>query len=110
MIREYYEMLEKNEELFRRAKDVAREIKERASKIFGDCEVYLVGSYARGDYTLSSDLDVLVVSNKIPEKIDFEWYCDIVRRLTDDDRINIHLMNRGKFKEVQGFYSPRLPI
>ena len=110
MIRDYYEMLEKNEELFRRAKDIAKKIKKRALEIFDDCEVYLVGSYVKGKYTLSSDLDILVVSDKIPEKINFEWYYSIVKKLTDDNRINIHLMNRRKFKEVQRFYSPRLPV
>ncbi len=110
MIKEYYEMLEKNEELFRKARDVAREIKRRALEIFGDCEVYLVGSYAKGNYTLSSDLDILIVSDRIPERINFEWYCHIVKKLTDDHRINIHLVNRKKFEGIQKMYSPRLPV
>ncbi|WP_307772164.1 MULTISPECIES: nucleotidyltransferase domain-containing protein [Archaeoglobus] len=43
-------------------------MKEKARKILGDCEVFIVGSFARGEHTLSSDLDILIVSSKIPEK------------------------------------------
>ena len=67
----YYEMLDKNVEFFRNAFRLAKEVKERARKIFDDCEVFIVGSFARGEHTLSSDLDVLIVSEKIPEKFDF---------------------------------------
>lgn len=107
---EYYKMLEKNKEMFDNALSIAKEIKNRARKIFADCEVYIVGSYVKGTHTLSSDLDVLIVSDDIPEKMDFEWYRDTVKNLTDDHRINIHLLNKKKFKDLEKMYSPRLPV
>jgi len=81
-MKRYFEILQRNEEFFRRAEDIAREIKKRASKVLGNCEAYIVGSYARGEHTLSSDLDVLVVSDAIPERYSFEWYFSMVRNLT----------------------------
>ncbi|AKG91674.1 Nucleotidyltransferase domain [Geoglobus ahangari] len=106
----YYEMLRKNEDFFRNAKRIAAEIKERAEKILGDCEVFIVGSYARGEHTLSSDLDILIVSDRIPERFSFEWYVEFVRTLTDDDRINIHPVCRKKFRDVEKAYTPRIRV
>lgn len=108
--RTYYEMLDKNEEFFSRAMEIAKEIKERARRIFDDCEVFIVGSYARGEHTLSSDLDILIISDKIPEKFDFEWYSSLVKSLTDDNRINIHPVNKKKFGEVERAYTLRISV
>ena len=78
--------------------------------LHSDCEVYIVGSFARKTYTLSSDLDILIVSSEIPEKINFEWYVQIVKSLTEDLRINIHLLNRGKLEKYQKMYSPMIKV
>jgi len=107
---EYYALLEKNREFFEQALDIASKIKDKARKIFGECEVYITGSYARRSYTLSSDLDVLIVSSTIPEKLSFEWYSDVVKKLTDDYRINIHLLNKRRFKETRRVYHPLIPV
>jgi len=61
-------------------------------------------------HTLSSDLDVLIVSSKVPEKINFEEYCSIVNFLTEDSRINIHLINREKFGEMRKYYEPMIGV
>jgi len=105
-MKRYFEMLRKNEELFKRAEEIAEEIRRRASKIFGRCEVYLVGSYARGEQTLSSDLDILIVSEAIPERYSFDWYSNVVRSLTEDPRVDIHLLNPKKLQELEALYRP----
>ena len=110
MIKKYFEILKKNKDLFEKAEEVARNIKRKAKELFEDSEVYIVGSYARGDFTLSSDLDILIVSDKIPEKLDFEWYCAVVKKLTDDNRVNVHLINKRKFMELERLYLPRIPV
>ena len=110
MIKEYYEILEKNKEFFDRAFEVAKRIAKKAKEIFDDCEVYIVGSFARDEHKLSSDLDILIVSKEIPKKIKFEWFSKIVKTLTDDHRVNIHLINKEKFDEVEKMYSPRIRI
>ena len=110
MIRKYFDLLKKNREVFEKAEEIAESVKKKAKEIFGDCEVYLIGSYVRGDFTLSSDLDILIISDKIPEKFDFDWYSNVVKKLTNDDRVNVHLVNRKKFAEVEKLYRPRLPV
>ena len=107
---EYYALLEKNREFFEHALDIASKIKDKARRIFGECEVYITGSYARRSYTLSSDLDVLIVSSTIPKKFSFEWYSDVAKKLTDDYRVNIHLLNKKRFKETEGLYRPLIPV
>lgn len=106
----YFEMLKKNEEFFSKAFEIAKDVKEKAKEILGDCEVYIIGSFARGEHTLSSDLDILIVSELIPEKPNFEKYCEIVREISEDPRINIHLLNKSKFEELKSFYGRRIEI
>jgi len=105
-MRRYFEILQRNEEFFKRAEDIAKEIKEIAIRMLGSCEIYIVGSYARGEHTLSSDLDILIVSDAIPERYSFEWYVSMVRKLTDDPRVNIHLLNPKRLQELEALYRP----
>ncbi len=107
---EYFKLLEENEKIFKEALNIAKNIAVKARELFEDCEVYIVGSFARKEYTLSSDLDILIVSNTIPEKIDFEWYYRIVKNLVDDYRINIHLLNKEKFRKLRKSYSPMIKV
>ncbi len=105
-MRRYFEILKRNEEFFMRAEDIAKKIKERARDLLGDCRVFIVGSYARGEHTLSSDLDILIVCDSIPEKYSFEWYSSVVRKLTNDPRVNVHLLNPRRLKELEALYRP----
>lgn len=44
-------------------------IKERALELLGDAEVFVFGSVVKKDYSPGSDIDVLIVSGKIPENL-----------------------------------------
>ncbi len=45
-------------------------IVKKAKEILGDTEVYLFGSYVKGNFKpFLSDIDVLIVSDKVPEKV-----------------------------------------
>lgn len=108
--RTYFEKLEERNKLFRRALEIAREIGERAEKLLGECEVYIVGSFARGEQKLSSDLDILIVSQGIPDKLEFEWYYRMVKRLSGYDGVNIHLLSPSSFKKFNNMYKERLKV
>lgn len=45
------------------------EISRVVVDIAPDARIYVVGSVARGDHTASSDVDILVVSQSIPERV-----------------------------------------
>ena len=49
--------------------NIVKEVKTFCSKLFGDKmqDIYLYGSYARGDYNKYSDVDILVTVN-MPDK------------------------------------------
>jgi len=36
--------------------------------ISNDVEVYVIGSIAEGDYVAGSDVDILIISSKVPER------------------------------------------
>jgi len=42
-------------------------VAKAAEDVLADAEVYVFGSVVRGDYTGGSDVDILVVSNRVPE-------------------------------------------
>ena len=47
----------------------SRRIAEAAKEIVRDCETYIFGSVVEGEATRGSDVDLLVVSDKIPGKL-----------------------------------------
>lgn len=58
------------QERIRRREDVlarARRYAEEARRRLGPCAVYLIGSFARGDFHDGSDIDLVVVSEGLPE-------------------------------------------
>ena len=48
--------------------EVARRVKEIVRRIDPNVRVYVFGSVVRGKYTAASDIDVLIVTEKIEEK------------------------------------------
>ena len=65
--------------------DMLRESVRRLREVLGDVEVYLFGSYARGDWLLDSDIDLIVVSRGF-EGLDLGKRCSLVRRFLPRDR------------------------
>ena len=71
-------------ELPQRIKEVLREFLAKVREELGGAEVYLFGSYARGDWLYDSDLDLVVVSPKFKGLSIGERYA-LVRRLLPED-------------------------
>src|SRR5829696_8788340 len=62
-----------------RIRKVMKELKEGLIRIYGDKlkELYLYGSYARGDYRQSSDVDVMILLS------DFKNYWEEINRTSE---------------------------
>ncbi|MHA1580835.1 MAG: nucleotidyltransferase domain-containing protein [Candidatus Freyarchaeota archaeon] len=50
---EYFKILEENKDFFKKAFEIAEKISKKVEKLLGDCEVYVTGSFARGEHTHS---------------------------------------------------------
>lgn len=108
--RAYFRMLNERSELFKRAFEIAERVGERAKELFGVCEVYLIGSFARGEHKLSSDLDILLVVPGVPDKLDFDWYMMILKELSCGEEVNLHILNPEAFKKSKGIYRNRIRV
>ena len=66
-------------------KKVLKEFAKRVHDVLGDAEIYLFGSYARGDWLVDSDIDLVVISPKF-EGLDFGKRYSLLRKLLPKDR------------------------
>lgn len=74
-----------NQKLPQKIKRILAEIKECLKKIYGDTlkEVILYGSYARGDFINGSDIDIIILLEKMKEHIiEREKYFDAIWELS----------------------------
>ncbi|MEM2678325.1 MAG: nucleotidyltransferase domain-containing protein [Thermofilaceae archaeon] len=65
--------------------ELLRGFAERAKSVLGSVEVYLFGSYARGDWLSDSDVDLIVVSDAF-KGLDLGRRYALVRGLLPRDR------------------------
>jgi predicted nucleotidyltransferase len=60
-------LLEKKGRFFRNSPEYLRKIKEEGIRLFGeDVRVLLFGSFVRGEANLRSDMDILILSDRVP--------------------------------------------
>ena len=86
--------LERREKYFKDYLKFARLIKKRAEKIFSKARVLVFGSVIRGDYLPDSDIDILVISKRIP--FDFSAQVRLKKKLAKnfpDSPFQIHLVS-----------------
>lgn len=55
-------------EYFKSYKEVGKKVKEIIKNLDSDAKILIFGSVVRGKYTASSDIDILVVTNKVEYK------------------------------------------
>lgn len=71
-----------NRELPEEIKQILEEVKKLFVEIYGDSlkEVILYGSYARGDYTEGSDIDLIILLDNVNETIlsEREYYSKLI--------------------------------
>ncbi len=76
---------------------IAKKVKEIVSEYDDSARVYVFGSVVRGDYTGSSDIDILIVTDKLDIKYDL-----MVRIYMElDAPIQLHIVSR---ELMEGWY------
>ncbi|UXD21296.1 DNA polymerase III subunit beta [Ignicoccus pacificus DSM 13166] len=99
-----------------RWKEVAKKIAEAAKEVLGDTEVYVVGGIAEGRFTAASDLDILIVSDKVPSTSKKIWLKVEIREkafqkgVPLDYPLNLHMYNKKDFKEVKEYYKKMIRV
>ena len=90
------------EKLILKLKEIAKEIKRRDSKVK---KIILFGSFAKGNFTPESDLDILIIVSKAKEKFLFrsENYIDFFKNIPLD--INIIVYTEA---EVEKFLNQKI--
>ncbi|MGC8932752.1 MAG: nucleotidyltransferase domain-containing protein [Candidatus Methanodesulfokora sp.] len=63
----YVEILMRRAEMVRNWREHARAIAEAARSVLPGSKIYVFGSVVRGESTGGSDVDILIVSNEVPE-------------------------------------------
>ncbi|MFN4228166.1 MAG: nucleotidyltransferase domain-containing protein [Candidatus Ratteibacteria bacterium] len=61
------ELAKEKEKYFKNYIEFTREIKNKAEKILGKVKVLVFGSVVKGTYNPLSDIDVLIISDNLPE-------------------------------------------
>jgi predicted nucleotidyltransferase len=78
-------------EIFENLDEYLKKIVEIVEKIDSNAEVYLFGSVAEGRHLISSDIDILMVSNLHPGRIIAELWLNGI-----DDPFEIHIVTRSE--------------
>jgi predicted nucleotidyltransferase len=74
--------------------DLARQVKEIVQGFDPEAEVYLFGSAVKGKMTASSDIDILVVTQRLEHK--YDMMVAVYQRL--DAPIELHVTDRKMFE------------
>ncbi len=79
-------------------KEVSRCVEENRERL-GLCKVLLFGSYARGNYTVASDIDVFVVFDDTKSS-ESEVYKTLMKSIKLP-RVELHIMSRREFEDCK---------
>lgn len=83
-------------------KDALKDFVRRVKKKLGDAEVYLFGSYARGDWLHDSDIDLIVVSSAFQKLSLGERYVLVRGLLSTEFSVELLLYTPEEFRRAEG--------
>lgn len=79
-------------------KEIYRCVEENRERL-GLCKVLLFGSYARGNYTVASDIDIFIVFDD-GKSCEDEVYKTLMKCIKLP-RVELHIMSRREFEECK---------
>lgn len=91
----YFENLDRLVEMIRSVLD----------RFFTSYEIYLFGSVAEGDYTMASDIDILVVTDEAPRRVSerSRIVMEVYKAIGLDAPVELHLVDREGFEWYRRF-------
>ena len=102
---EYFNFLIERSKILKEWRKYVPEIERAATKILGEVEVYVFGSAVRGELVGGSDIDILIVSDNVPEenikRAVLKTEIERLAKLPKNHPFEIHLANR---KEAKWYY------
>ena len=84
-------------DMLRNYREVARRVKEIVRRLDSDAEVYVFGSLPRGEFTGASDIDILVVTERLDLKD--KMRVDVYRSI--EAPVELHVVSR---KQLEKWY------
>lgn len=84
-------------DMLRNYREVARRVKEIVRRLDPDAEVYVFGSVPRGEFTGASDIDILVVTERLDLKD--KMRVDVYRSI--EAPVELHVVSR---KQLEKWY------
>ena len=101
-VEEYFNSLIKRSRILREWRKYVSEIEKAAAKLLGEVEVYVFGSAVRGELVGGSDIDILIVSDNVPEgnieRAVLKAEIERLAKLSRNHPFEIHLANRRETK------------
>ncbi len=90
-------------EFFREPERYLKKIKEIAERYLKNPEVYVFGSFAENEHVLSSDIDVLIVSERVSPNDRVRIISDVYREFGYEHPFEIHICDSEGFEWYRRF-------
>lgn len=99
------EIWEEKEKYFKDFRAYCEIIKKKAEEIIGEIRVVVFGSVVRGDFTPNSDIDILIISDNLPESMEerLKIKTAVKSSLGRLNPFQLHLVTTKEFEE---YYKP----
>lgn len=114
MSKNYLKILMKRADIVRNWKNAVKKVAKAISDVLPDAEMYVFGSAVKRRITASSDIDLLIFSEKIPEKniakMKIILEIENKAKLPEYHPFEFHLVNKRKKNQYLTKYKEIIPI
>ncbi len=99
------EIWEEKEKYFKDYRVYCQILKGKAEELIGELKVIVFGSVVRGDFTPNSDIDVLIISDNLPESYEERVKIKVALK-SSMERLNPFQLHLVTPKEFDEYYKP----